>query len=113
MVGASSVASGEIRKSRKICPTRSEETRRSRADWPTSVLNISARLEPSQSRDASPEAFRNGRIASERAGGAVAVFSPEFPNSRPRKMKAAEARKITAELAPTIIHFFGRAAQGW
>jgi len=36
------------------------------------VRSISARLLPSQSSDASPEAFRNGRIASEIVGPAAA-----------------------------------------
>jgi len=48
---------------------------RKRADWPTSVLNISARLGPSQSILGSPDALRKGRMASETAAGAVGVFA--------------------------------------
>src|SRR6202050_1237827 len=109
MVGASSVVSGEIRKSLKIWPMRSDETARSCADWPTSVLSISAMLDQSQSSDGSPEALRKGRMASDMAGGALAPVSAVFENSRPRKMKAAIASIIVAEATPIASQFLGLA----
>jgi uncharacterized protein (DUF3084 family) len=57
--------SDEIRRSRRTCWIRFGATVRKDADRPTSVRSISARLGPNQSIEESPEAFRNGRIASE------------------------------------------------
>src|SRR5215471_2389162 len=49
-------------------PTRSEETVRRAPDWPTSVARVSARYDPTQSSEGSPEALRKGRIASDTEG---------------------------------------------
>src|ERR1700683_4791528 len=84
---------------------RSDETARSCADWPTSLLSISAMLDPSQSSDGSPDALRKGRIASDVAGGALAAVSAVFENSRARKTKAAIARIIAAEATPIASQF--------
>src|SRR5882762_8147111 len=84
---------GATRRAERIWCSRSGETVRKWADWPTSVLNMSARLEPSQSTLGSPEALRNGRIARERAG-AEAVFA-DGGKSVPRNKNPAIASNST------------------
>ena len=54
-----------MRMSVRSWATRSPETVRSDADWPTSVRSMLAAVGPSQSSDESPDAFRNGRMKSE------------------------------------------------
>src|SRR4029434_6449529 len=58
-------ASSEIRRSVRICATRSPGTVLNAADRPTSVRSMLAREGPSQSSDALPDAFRDGTINSD------------------------------------------------
>src|SRR5579863_7274745 len=79
------------------------------ADWPTSVLSMSARLEPSQSSLASPEPLRNGRMARETsgpAGGLAIVVEVSLPLTVQPAMATA-----AASVAATI-HFQGIARGG-
>src|ERR1700676_2296378 len=74
------------------------------ADCPTSVLNMSAKLDPSQSSPASPEPLRNGKIASDTsdpAAALVAVLDVNLPLTAHPPMATATARP------PTANHFQG------
>src|SRR6267143_2711414 len=71
------------------------------ADWPTSVLSMSARLGPSQSSEVSPDAFRKGRMAREACSSGVPRFAVDPEKILPRKTIPSAASKTTAA-APTI-----------
>src|SRR5204862_5780824 len=68
---------------------------------PTSVLSISATVEPSQSKLGSPEAFRNGRMANETAGaaGASGLLGDK---SLSRKINPVIASRIAANAPPNF-----------
>src|SRR5580704_11652818 len=95
-VAESSDASGEIRKSRRTWLTRSGETMRRCDDCPTSVLSVSATLDPSQPRLSSADALRNGRMASETAGPAAAFLAGANNSSRSRKPVRASTKTADA-----------------
>src|SRR5271167_4338651 len=77
-------------------------TVRNCADWPTSVLSMSARLGPIQSRLGSPDALRKGKIASDTAGLVGAVMAlDEGPKSGSRSRNAPIAR-ARAVITPAI-----------
>src|SRR5580693_5519908 len=99
-VAESSDASDEMRKSRRIWLTRSGETIRRCDDCPTSVLKVSATLDPSQPRLWSAEALRKGRMASDTAGAAGAVFVLLGEDNFPRSRKPASASTKTAAVPP-------------
>src|SRR5580692_9369357 len=65
---------------------RSVGTVRTRDDWPNSALSSWLRFDPSESNVGSPEALRNGKIASE-TGGPVgadgAVLNSESRQNQP------------------------------
>ena len=82
-VAGSMEALGATRRSDSTWCSRSWETARKRVDWPTSVLNISARLGPNQSTLGSPEALRKGKIANDSAGPDT-VFFGDGEKSGPR-----------------------------
>ena len=67
------------------------------------------RLEPSESSVGSPDALRNGRIASE-IGAPTAAGGVEPPDHRPRSIHAAPASTITAAATMSQRAVFGRAA---
>src|ERR1700692_735202 len=75
------------------------------ADWPTSVVSISARLGPSQSSDASPDAFRNGRIAREACANGAPAFAAEPEKMLRRKTIPAAASKIMAAIPAIHIRY--------
>src|SRR5580704_10749936 len=102
-VGSSEVV-GEMRRSVNIWCKRSGLTVCNFGDCPTSVLNISARLEPNQSKLGSPEAFRNGRIASEIAGPAL-VRAGDEENRLSRNRYPAIASTTT--IKPAVIDGHG------
>src|ERR1043165_1318925 len=77
-----------------------EETIRNCADCPPSVVSISAMLAPSQSRLGSPDAFRNGTIASETTGPEGLGLEDE-PVSFPRKKNPTIASITIAAMLPT------------
>src|SRR5581483_12097266 len=66
---------------------------------PTSVLSMSARLGPSQSRAGSPEALRKGKIAIE-TGARAEDDDVTGPNSLWRKRKPIVVRINTAATTP-------------
>src|SRR5262249_13856078 len=66
---------------------------------------MSARVEPSQSRWASPEALRNGRIASETCGPAGVDADGGFLPNLP--VKAHPAKASATARAATATHFHG------
>src|ERR1700676_5588680 len=68
------------------------------ADCPTSVVSMSARLEPSQSSDGSEDAFRKGKIANETAGATGAELL-ERPNSLSRSRYPLTASNNNATAA--------------
>src|SRR5580700_12234523 len=102
-VGSSTVV-GEIRKSENIWCRRSGLTVCNCEDCPTSVLNISARLEPNQSKLGSPEAFLKGRIANETAGTALGRAEDD-ENSLSRNRYPPIASKTT--INPAVIDGHG------
>ncbi len=67
-------------------------TVRSCDDWPTSVLSMSARLGPSQSRAGSADALRKGRIASDMAGAAGDVVWWQAPEQAVAKQEPANGK---------------------
>src|SRR5277367_4314880 len=90
---------------------RSGETVRMWADCPTSVLNISARLVPSQSSEASLVTLRNGRIAKDSCG-TVTVGTAGALLLNILSLKATPpAVRITAS-APGATHFHGNGGFG-
>src|SRR5664279_4597439 len=93
IVAGSSTVAEEIRRSVNIWCTLLGLTVRNCADWPTSVLNMSARLGPIQSRLGSPDALRKGKIASDTVGlaGANPVLGDDL-KSRSRSMYPLIAR---------------------
>ena len=76
IVAGSRTVEDEIRRSPKIWCTMLGLTVRRLADWPTSVVSMSATLEPIQSSDGSEVAFRKGRIASDAAGAGAEPLLP-------------------------------------
>src|SRR4029077_18399186 len=106
-VAGSSTVEREMRRSVNIWLTRLGLTVRSCADCPTSVVNISATLEPSQSKFGSPEALRNGRIAREVNGPCTAELEPA-PNLL--RINIPPPAKTTVASAATPIHFSGNVA---
>src|ERR1700731_3138066 len=75
IIAGSRTVPEEIRRSVNIWCTLVGLTVRNWADWPTSVLSMSARLDPSQSTLGSPEALRKGKIANETAGPDATFFA--------------------------------------
>ena len=73
---------------------RSEEIVRSELDCPTSVLSISATLDPNQSSAGSPDALRKGMMASETVGAedGLVVGAKIFP----RKTTPATKSRVAA-----------------
>ena len=115
---AGSIMVSELtRRSDNTWRKRSGEIVRRCADCPTSVLSMSARLVPNQSRCASPEPLRKGSIASETSGAAAAVVAgvllSVFEESLPLNAQSPPAAMATAKV-PTPIHFQGirRSATG-
>src|SRR5580692_7727894 len=93
-----------MRKSENIWCKRSGLTVCNFEDCPTSVLSISDRLEPNQSKLGSPEAFLKGRIASETAGGAL-VCAGDDENSLSRNRYPPIASTTT--IKPAVIDGHG------
>src|SRR5580698_2948161 len=93
-----------MRRSVKIWCRRSGLTVCNFEDCPTSVLNISARLEPNQSKLGSPEAFLKGRIANEMAGAAL-VRDGDDENTLSRNRYPPIARMTT--INPAVIDGHG------
>ena len=106
-VGASTSVEGVIRKSASTWCKPSGEIVRTRADCPTSVLSMSATLEPSQSRELSPDALRNGRIASETSGLTTSCFDDVCLKIVSRYLMPTNAITRTAAISPIHGHALG------
>src|SRR5208282_2653915 len=98
IVAGSSAVSEEICRSPNIWCRLFGLTVRNCADWPTSVLSMSARLGPIQSRLGSPDALRNGKIANDTTGPAGADLVLGDLKSRSRRMYPPLARITTVKI---------------
>src|SRR6516162_9847516 len=91
---------------------RSGDTTRRCADCPIAVFSISARFAPSESCDASPVVFWNGRIASDNSGPFEALTALDGPERNTPDFSAQPPPTTATASEPMAIHFHGGAGLG-